>query len=345
MKRTLLLGTAVLLSACALDAGDPTDSLDDEVSSTKVCSTQHSGTSADGDAVTICDKTFTTLPFVRPPKDKASTFYVGIGDMMEGGRFITRDGKAYALADSSGKVLSLTSSTSNAIVKSIHMPSNRNLYTVYKVTGEIGTGTDPVFKTKIDVIKATSVKPVIVIGGKAIDTSQTFGAWEGTVAARKSATSFDPNKRVAVRIKFDAVGTSASHFAVWQGGSTLKDGDFYMVKGTVENFSEPVVAADGSCMPSLASLGADSPFAGAKSGDVTLERIGGMHFPGDDEHVLTMPAGAQGWSVTAMGSFGRFLPSDLISTKPGSGAMTPHGTPNGAGIELEAVTKGGGACK
>ena len=31
--------------------------------------------------------------------------------------------------------------------------------------------------------------------------------------------------------------------------------------------------------------------------------------------------------------------------KPGSGDMTPHGTPSGAGIELNAVTTGGGACK
>ncbi len=348
MKRTLLGGIALLLSACALDGTDPTAAADDEVSATKVCATQHSGTSADGDAVTICDATFTTLPFVRPPKDKVtsstSTLYVGISDMMEGGRFTTREGKSYALADSKGNVVSLTSSTSNALVKSIHMPSNRNLYTLYKVTGVIGTGTDPVFKTKIDVIEATSIKPVIVISGKAIDTSQTFGAWEGTVAARTGPSSFDPNKRVAVRIKFDAVGTSAAHFAVWQGGTTLKDGDSYVVQGTVENFSTTVTAADGTCMPSLASLGAQSPFAGAKSGDVSLQRIGGMHFPGDDEHVLSMPVGAQGWSLTAMGSFGRFLPSDLISTKPGSGDMTPHGTPSGAGIELTAVTTGGAAC-
>ena len=343
MKRLLLLATAASLSACALDAGDDTATIDDEVKSTAVCATQHAGTSADGDAVVVCDQTYQTLPFVRPLKDSASTFYVGIGDMMEGGKMITRDGHAYALADSNGKVLGFT--TSNALVKSIHMPSNRNLYTLYKVSGEIGTGTDPVFKTKIDVIKATSIKPVIVISGKAIDTAQTFGAWEGTVAARKDASSFDPNKRVAVRIKFSTIDKTASHFATWQGGASLKDGDYYTVHGTVENFSDPVVAADGTCMPSLASLGADSPFAGAASGDVSLVRIGGMHFAGDDEHVLTMPAGAEGWSVTAMGSFGRFLPSDFISTKAGSGDMTPHGTPSGAGISLDAVTKGGGACK
>jgi len=344
MKRLLLLACVVSSSACAFDTGD-VDTLDDEVKTTAVCATQHEGKTADGEAVVVCDQTYQALPFVRPPKDGAKTFYVGISDMMEGGRLVTRDGHEYELADSSGKVLSLTSSTSNAIVKSIHMPSNRNLYTLYKVSGEIGTGTDPTFKTKVDVIKATSIKPVIIISGKAIDTAQTFGAWEGTVAARKDASSFDPNKRVAVRIEFSTVDKTASHFATWQGGASLKDGDYYTVHGTVENFSSPVLAADGTCMPSLASMGAQSPFAGAKSGDVTLLRIGGMHMPGDDEHVLTMPAGAQGWSVTAMGSFGRFVPSDFISTKAGAGHMTPHGTPSGAGIELEAVTKGGGTCK
>jgi len=344
MKRLLLLAAAVSLSACALDTGD-VDSIDDEVKTTAVCATQHEGKSADGEAVVVCDQTYQALPFVRPPKDTTKTFYVGISDMMEGGRMVTRDGHEYALADSNGKVLSFTQSTTNAIVKSIHMPSNRNLYTLYKVSGEVGTGTDPIFKTKIDVIKATSIKPVILISGKAIDTAQTFGAWEGTVAARKDASSFDPNKRVAVRIKFSTVDKSAAHFASWQGGTSLKDGDYYVVHGTVENFSSGVVADDGSCMPSLASLGAQSPFYGAKSGDVSLQRIGGMHIPGDDEHVLTMPAGAQGWSVTAMGSFGRFLPADFISTKAGSGDMTPHGTPSGAGISLDAVTKGGGSCK
>ncbi|HEY2364915.1 MAG TPA: hypothetical protein VGH87_00970, partial [Polyangiaceae bacterium] len=344
MKRFLLLACAVSLSACALDSGDE-GSIDDEVKSTAVCATQHEGKTADGDAVIVCDQTYQTLPFVRPPKDGTSTFYVGISDMMEGGKMITRSGHAYALADSSGKVLSFTSSTSNAIVKSIHMPSNRNLYTLYKVSGEVGTGTDPIFKTKLDIIKATSIKPVILISGKAIDTAQTFGAWEGTVAARKDASSFDPNKRVPIRIKFSTIDKTAAHFATWQGGASLKDGDYYTVHGTVENLSAGVVADDGSCMPSLASLGTSSPFAGATSGDVSLMRVGGMHFAGDDEHVLTMPAGAEGWSVTAMGSFGRFLPSDFISTKAAAGDMTPHGTPSGAGIELEAVTKGGGTCK
>jgi hypothetical protein len=341
MKRLLL---AFALSACALDTGD-VNSIDDEVKSTAVCATQHAGTSADGDGVVVCDQAYQALPFVRPPKDGKTTFYVGISDMMEGGRMITRDGHAYALADSSGKVLSFTSSTTNAIVKSIHMPSNRNLYTLYKVSGEIDTGTEPIFKTKVDVIKATSIKPVIIISGKAIDTAQTFGAWEGTVAARKDASTFDPNKRVAVRIKFSTIDKTAAHFATWQGGTSLKDGDYYTVHGTVENFSNGVVADDGSCMPSLASLGTQNPFAKAASGDVSLERIGGMHFAGDDEDVLTMPQGAEGWSLTAMGSFGRFLPADFISTKAGSGEMTPHGTPSGAGIELSAVTNGGGACK
>src|SRR5678816_4120093 len=129
MKRLLL---AVSLSACALDTGD-VDSLDDEVKSTAVCTAQHEGKTADGEAVIVCDQTYQTLPFVRPPKDGAKTFYVGISDMMEGGRLVTRDGHEYELADSSGKVLSVTSSTPNALVKSIHMPSNRNLYTLYKV--------------------------------------------------------------------------------------------------------------------------------------------------------------------------------------------------------------------
>lgn len=347
IRPLLIAGLATLLAGCALDTGN-VDTSDDEVKATAVCATQHQGDSADGDSLTICDKTYTTLPFVRPPADKVtkttSTLYVGISDMMEGGRFVTREGESYALEDENGKVVSLSSTSSNAIVKSLRMPSNRNLYMIYRVTGVIGTGTDPTFNTKIDTIKVTSAKPVILISGKAIDAAQTFGAWEGTVAARTSDAAFNPNKRVDVRISFSAVSKSAAHFATWSSGAALKDGDYYEVVGTIENFSQSVRAADGSCMKSLASLGTNSPFAGATSGAVSIGRIGGMHFPGDDEHVLVMPAGAKGWSITAMGTFGRFLPSDFISTKPGSGAMTPHGTPSGAGIELTAVTAGGGGC-
>ena len=346
--RLLFLAATLLTAACALDATDPEATLDDELAATKVCSTQHAGKTSDGDAVTVCDKTYTKLPFVRPPADKTSgttvTIYAGISDMMEGGRFVTRDGKSYALADDKGKLVSFDATSTNAIVKALRMPSNRNLFIVYRVTGELVTAEDPVFKTKVDAIQVTAAKPAILISGKAIDTAQTFGAWEGTVAARTSDTSFDPNKRVKIRVRFDGVGTTASHFAVWTGGKTLADGDSYTVGGTIENFSTSVRAADGTCIPSLASMGADSPFAGAASGAVSLQRIGGMHFPGDDEHVLTMPQGAKGWSLTAMGSFGRFLPADFISKQPGSGQMTPHGTPSGAGIELHAVTAGGGGC-
>src|SRR5512142_243076 len=97
------------LAGCAFDAS--ADSGDEEVKATAVCTSQRSGQSADGDAVTICDKHYTTLPFVRPPADKKPstgpvTLYVGISDMMEGGRFVTRDGHSYALADAKGNVMS-----------------------------------------------------------------------------------------------------------------------------------------------------------------------------------------------------------------------------------------------
>src|SRR5450432_4204569 len=135
MRSIVVFAVGLVLGGCALDG---TESSDDEVKSTKVCSTQHTGDSADGDSLTICDKAFTTMPFVRPPADKVSktvsTLYVGID--LTGGRFVTREGDSYALADSSGKVISMNASSSNAIVKSLRMPSNRNLYMIYRVQGE-----------------------------------------------------------------------------------------------------------------------------------------------------------------------------------------------------------------
>ena len=51
--RLPLLAVTVFAAACALDATDPDATLDDELGATKVCATQHSGTTSDGDPVTV----------------------------------------------------------------------------------------------------------------------------------------------------------------------------------------------------------------------------------------------------------------------------------------------------
>jgi hypothetical protein len=183
-----------------------------------------------------------------------------------------------------------------------------------------------------------------MLTGDAIDGAQ-IGTWEGSVSAH-TATGFDAKKRIPIRVTFTKLTTQISgELSEWQSGAKLPDGTLKSVAGQIDNFSAGVEGSNGTCIKSLEAMGAENPFSGAKSGDILEFRVGGMHFPGDDEQVLNMPQGATFWSVTTMGSFGLFMPADFLKTGELSGTQNPHGFIPGANMELKRVEGGGAACQ
>jgi len=341
-----LLALTFGVAGCG-SADDPAEVGDEQdVTQAKICTEHHIGTTADGDAVAICDKTFDARPFVRPPKDTlhtdtASTLYVGV-DIGMFYMFVDRHNTEYVALDKDGKPYNQAHPLTQ-----LHMPSNRNLFMLYKVKGMITEFTDPDSNEKLPAIKMTSVAPAILLEGKAID-GVMLRAWEGTVSQRTGDAKFDSTTRVPMRLSFSSL-MQLSNLSVWNPGTTLKDGERYVAMGTVENFNQSVLGSDGTCLPSFSSLGSANPWLGATDPSVTFQRIAGMHFPGDQVNVLSYPKGTTGLTANGMGGLRVMHPGGLIQVDAQDEwndiHIFPHAAPNGNTVELHPVTGGGGACK
>ena len=352
--RVRLFALAVLgLASCVADTtpddGDPVfaddSKADGATGGVRVCATQHTGTDADGDAVAFCDQTFDTMPRVKLPADKlgkTATLYAAI-DLAGQAGVVARDGTHYTLVDASGHGLDAAK-----LPSSLHLPSHRSLYTIYKLTGTIGTYKDPYGGPDSPSLHVTSGKPMIVIEGKAIDGAYLAPSYalEGTVSRRIDASHFDSEHPVAIRITFASLAPYAN-MPSWQSG-TLKDGTRFQMVGTVENFDKPVMASDGTCMPSFASLGSANTWQGASDPTVRFYRFPGMHFAADEVHVLDYPAGTAGLSMNGMGGMTITHAAGLIQEQESDDWSTvhinPHSAPNGHVMSLHPVMGGGGTC-
>src|SRR3954462_4177028 len=144
---------------CGGSASEPQAAADDEADLTaSVCAEQHAGKSHDGESVIVCDKVFDHAPQVKLPADAGSTYYLALQTAGRVTLFIDRNGVEYA-------------STNDKLPAAMKMPSNRSLYFVYKVTGTVGTWTDPISKEKMPSIHVTAAKPYVLLSTGAIDSS------------------------------------------------------------------------------------------------------------------------------------------------------------------------------
>jgi len=350
----LLSASTTFLGACSASSSDDGESADDELRKKKdagadpsldfqACDQQHVDKNADGDKIIICDKPFATPPFVRFPDDDTKsdvvTLYAAFDVSV--GNFVTRDGTERVTMDDKGNAIAFQTHGAG-LPSEMRMPCNRNMYTLYRITGKLGQAKQSWSKDTIPGIQVATGAPVVMVPGKIIDGS-LVGAWEGTTNARRPDGTFAPDV-VPIRVSFSNL-VPVSNLKIWETGTSLPDGPVFKLTGTIENFDKSVKASDGTCYPALTSLGDKNPFHGATSGDVDTYRLGGMHFPGDQVLVFTVPKATSDWSVTAMGGLGPFGPSDWLATKGRSTlSLNPHGLPKGNKIEIKVVTGGGGGC-
>jgi hypothetical protein len=323
-----------------------------------VCQSHHSGTTADGDAVEICDQLFSPRPFVRLPPDQVSTSgssvlfaALDLFGNLSSLAAVDRNGTLYAMVDDAGNLItSLGIDPPPSLSPSrLRMVSNRNLFLIYRLTGNISTYKDPSSGQSWPSLHITDGAPVVLLEGKAID-SVLIGALEGTISKLASPGKWDPNSRVPIRLSL--TGTSPQpNLHVWStaiSAPTLPDGQVFAMNGTVDNFSQSVRASDGSCMGALFALGANNPFPGASVPTVSLYRLAGMHGPGDQVMVLVYPPGVSDLGPNGMVGLRVLAPGGLIQVSPSgewsSMSIFPHGTPNGNRIDLHPVMGGGGGC-
>jgi hypothetical protein len=316
-----------------------------------VCEVHAPGTSADGDAVEICERTFAERPFVRPPEDVIGaggevTLYGAIPGLDGAARVVDRSGSAHLLVDEGGAPLSFPDGAAE-LPAELRMPSNRNLYMIYRFTGVAGTAVDPGSQQEVPSLHVTEARPVILIRGEAIDTA-LLGPWEGTVSARSGPDSWSEQDRVPVRITFTAV-EPIEDMSEWDDPAvTLPDGERFTMVGTIENFTTPALASDGTCLPALSSLGQQNPYSGAAEGEVRMFRFPGMHLPGDHVLVLSYPPGTTGLGGDGMTGLRALHPAAFLQSAPSDDwtflSIYPHGTPNGHRVDLRPVQGGGGGC-
>lgn len=306
-----------------------------------VCPQQHSGKSHDGESVIFCDQAFPVAPRVRPPADVPGKSMVMA--LATGGRIaflVDRSGVEYAVVDAKGQETGTLPST-------VHAPSNRNLYTLYQVAGTIGTYTDSVSKEKMPSIHPSSMKPYILLTQAAIDGS--VPVFEGTVTKRVSDSRWDWKDTVPIRVAIHSQGKAPRDIPIWgEPLKTLPDGKVQALEGAIENWDKPVKGSDGKCYPALAPMAKSSPFAGAKSGSLSLYRMATMHFPGDQVMVIEYPQGTTGLSMNGMGGLTVLHPAAFLQTGKDPQwhvqQFHPHAEPNGNVIELHPVSGGGGGC-
>jgi len=320
-----------------------------------VCAEQGSGSTADGEPVTVCLELHAERPFVRPPADVVaadgpSTLYLAALNPNYS-TFVGRDGMTYAAVGADGLPL-----PAEGIPASLHAGSQAYLYLLYRVTGTVGPGvSNPSTGLITDAsIQIDEAVPAILIDGRAIDGA-FLGPWEGTVSERaKDSTCFlttpcwDERRLVPLRVTFSTL-EQIGNIADPGTFEPEPDGELFAMVGNVDNLTDPVLASDGKCIASLVSLGKANPFRPATNAVVKLYRVPSMHTPGDDELVLDYPADAEGLGgANGMSPLNVLHPANLMleadSPAWDSISIHNHGTPNFSEINLHPVSGGGGAC-
>ncbi len=124
-------------------------------------------------------------------------------------------------------------------------------------------------------------------------------------------------------------------------------GSSYEARAIVKNLEQAVTAADGSCMPPLASYGAESPFDAGVEVTLGASRSPWMHGVGDDVFVIDVLV--DGTSIGSMMAAAWYRgPIDLVrDTLAPTGRYDGfgHGSPGSIpSLSLEVVEGGGEAC-
>jgi hypothetical protein len=326
-----------LAGGCAQTPETPAPALDEPPELDGACPSLGSRATAEGYRVLVCEALFDDAPRVRPPPDEASgdelTLYAGVSKFtyhwLSGD---TRAGEHYELLDEQGAPVGPTSS---GLPEGLLMPSNRNLYTLYRLRGtRVGT-------TQLRLHDAT---PVLVFGDGVIEGA-LLGAWEGEASRRVGEGAYDREVPVRFRVTF-GVTEAMPPVRAWEWDSALSEYGAVALLGEIDTWTKPRRSADGACLAPLSALGDEHPFFGATSGTLRLYRLAGMHLEGDEQQILDYPPGASELSGNGMDGLRYMSPGGLLREAGGDVEIDffPHSTPNGHHVRIFPVQGGGDDC-
>jgi hypothetical protein len=282
-----------------------------------VCPKTHAATTSDGHDVVVCDEPFAEPPYVRPPPDDAETAYVATDFV----RLHVRDQAPRGLSpdEASALGLDLDGGTDTA----------RHGYAIYRVTLD-GEGT------------VTAGTPAILIVDAVFLGFLAGRSAEGLISRHKPdpgqpSFEYEIAPTLPIRVRFGEVVPDPDP------PFDLELVEPARLTAVVENLTSAVKDASGGCLPALSDAGAEDPFAGQPSVELSGYRYPAMHGPGDNEFVIdgaaTLNHMAPGWML---------LPQHLIAAEPvalSHSDFLPHGNPlQMPMLELGVVEGGGEAC-
>jgi hypothetical protein len=203
---------------------------------------------------------------------------------------------------------------------------------------EVRRHASALYEIKILNGKVESFRPAVVFAESLFVAPLMGKSFEGMIS-KKSGTGgryeYDPSLPVRVRILSERFQAE------------LNDGMDYELKVSILNLTGAITAADGSCLPGLATYGAQAPFASGSDVLLTVGRVPSMHAFGDDEMVFAYYIGGVP-SGSVMSRTWFFSPLDLIKATPAlSGAYLGigHGAPGSIpSLRLGPASAGGEAC-
>lgn len=193
------------------------------------------------------------------------------------------------------------------------------------------------YEIRIQNGKVESFRPAVLFADSLFMSPLMGKTFEGLISKRTDANRYElkPSLPVRVRILTER----------YQGEPDGASG--FQVKAVIANLAAPITAADGTCMPSLAGYGSQSPFDPGKDVLLPVGRVPSMHAFGNDELVFTLYVGGV-WQGSLMSPKWFFTPLDLVRN-----ALEPSGTYTGVGhgspgtipmLNLAPVSGEGAAC-
>lgn len=324
---------------------------EDSSNTSMICPEQSAGTTAEGEQVTVCSKTFTEAPLARLPDDDRSSAVQTINGVVEldiggaspnftisGVRLIDRNLNSYDLVDSDGGPFD----ASSPLMKANYFPSNRVHYLLYEAKGTVSGGT----------FRLASLRPIVMLTGRAID-ERFVGAWEGVMSLYTGDSlgndSWSSTQNAKVRLEMTGLTPHDNFFEVTPVVTKpLVDGTRFKAVGGVANGAQPVRLSTGECIPSLTSLGNSNPLHIAQDFVFTFWRFPAMHtaFSADFHVVNDYPKHLYA-STIGMAPQHNFRLQNYISplTKADDLRFEVHGTPFGQMLfTIKPVKGGGGSC-
>jgi hypothetical protein len=211
------------------------------------------------------------------------------------------------------------------------------LLTAAEMNPEMRRHASALYEIKISNGKVASYRPAVVFDESLFMAPLMGRAFEGLISKRLSTGRYEGLPSLPVRVQ-----VSAERFP-----ATINSASPFELKATIANLDASVTAADGTCLASLSSQGAQAPFDAGKEVLLPVGRVQSMHGFGDDELVFTVYAGGA-WMGSLMARTWFFRPLDLVKGQPAlADAYTGvgHGSPGTIPyLNLKAVTGGGAPC-